>query len=271
MSENTSFTGYGIGGLFRRKLDYYAPANWANLIFDNYHSSSRTVVSFQDALPCHSASSFHVRRLLQRCCSSSAEIKTLLGCLYLVSSSLQLTSTLYYKHVDLFDTLNLFLYDSIFFWEIFPEWIFPLLTGISIFCLANPRSADFTRIFGGSGGNEGLGFLSICLDWQYISGSIYYQVLTNIDVYCFVTHLYYDYFSVANPMAIPLKAQFSNCIGCVLSLWASYLLEWLPILTNRCFPRVVFCGVYYMNIWKSKSFPLVLFYFYSYSLSLYLL
>ena len=27
MSENTSFTGYGIGGLFRRKLDYYAPAN----------------------------------------------------------------------------------------------------------------------------------------------------------------------------------------------------------------------------------------------------
>ena len=135
-----------------------------------------------------------------------------------VHKSQRLTSTLYNKHVDLFDTLNLFLYDSIFFWEIFPEWIFPLLTGISIFCLANPRSADFTRIFGGSGGNEGLGFLSICLDWQYISGSIYYQVLTNIDIYCFVTHLYYDYFSVANPMAIPLKAQFSNCIGCVLSL-----------------------------------------------------
>ena len=63
-------------------------------------------------------------------------------------------------------------YDSIFFWEILPEWMFPLLTGFSVFCLANPRSADFTRIFGGSGGNEGLGFLSICLDWQYISGSM---------------------------------------------------------------------------------------------------
>ena len=71
--------------------------------------------------------------------------------------------------------MNLLLFDilvtSIFFWEILPEWMFPLLTGFSIFCLANPRSADFTRIFGGSGGNEGLGFLSICLDWQYISGS----------------------------------------------------------------------------------------------------
>ncbi|KAJ7928881.1 OPT oligopeptide transporter protein-domain-containing protein [Mycena leptocephala] len=50
------------------------------------------------------------------------------------------------------------------------EWMFPLLTGFSIFCLANPRSADLTRFFGGSNGNEGLGLLSICFDWQYISG-----------------------------------------------------------------------------------------------------
>ena len=71
---------------------------------------------------------------------------------------------------------------SIFIWEIFPEWMFPLLTGFSIFCLANPKSPDFTRIFGGSNGNEGLGLLSLCLDWQYISGGV-------------------------NPMAIPLRAQ----------------------------------------------------------------
>jgi hypothetical protein len=58
----------------------------------------------------------------------------------------------------------------IFIWELFPEWIFPLLTGFSIFCLANPKSADFTYIFGGSNGNEGLGILSICFDWQYIAG-----------------------------------------------------------------------------------------------------
>lgn len=58
----------------------------------------------------------------------------------------------------------------IFIWELFPEWMFPLLTGFSIFCLADQRSQDFTRIFGGSNGNEGLGLLSICFDWQYISG-----------------------------------------------------------------------------------------------------
>jgi OPT family oligopeptide transporter len=99
----------------------------------------------------------------------------------------------------------------IFFWELLPEWMFPLLTGFSIFCLANPRSQDFTRIFGGSNGNEGLGLLSICFDWQYISGG-------------------------TNPMAIPLKAQFSNFIGYILCM-------------------VVFVAVYYKNIWESKNFP----------------
>ncbi|KAF7312525.1 OPT oligopeptide transporter [Mycena indigotica] len=101
----------------------------------------------------------------------------------------------------------------IFFWEILPEWMFPLLTGFSIFCLANPRSQDFTRIFGGSNGNEGLGLLSICFDWQYISAGY-------------------------NPMAIPLKAQFSNFIGYVLCM-------------------VVFVAVYYNNIWNAKTFPFV--------------
>ncbi|KAG6900828.1 hypothetical protein C0993_000147 [Termitomyces sp. T159_Od127] len=62
----------------------------------------------------------------------------------------------------------------IFIWELFPEWIFPLLTGFSIFCLADQRSQDFTRIFGGSNGNEGLGLLSICFDWQYIAGELFY-------------------------------------------------------------------------------------------------
>ena len=64
----------------------------------------------------------------------------------------------------------------------FPEWMFPLLTGFSVFCLANPRSPNFTRIFGGSNGNEGLGLLSICFDWQYISAGV-------------------------NPFAIPLRSQ----------------------------------------------------------------
>jgi hypothetical protein len=61
------------------------------------------------------------------------------------------------KHTDLL---------SIFIWELFPEWMFPLLTGFSIICLAAPNNAAVSRVFGGSNGNEGLGLLSICFDWQ---------------------------------------------------------------------------------------------------------
>jgi len=82
---------------------------------------------------------------------------------------------------------------GIFVWEVFPEYIFPLLTGFSIFCLADQKNPIFTNIFGGSNGNEGLGLLSICFDWQYISGGV-------------------------NPMTIPLKAQTSNFIGYVLCI-----------------------------------------------------
>jgi OPT family small oligopeptide transporter len=99
----------------------------------------------------------------------------------------------------------------IFVWEMFPEWIFPLLTGFSVFCLANPRSADFTRIFGGSNGNEGLGLLSICFDWQYISGGI-------------------------NPMAIPLKAQLSNFIGYLLCMVVFVAVFYNNIWQSKNFP-----------------------------------
>ncbi|KAJ3739221.1 OPT oligopeptide transporter protein-domain-containing protein [Lentinula detonsa] len=82
---------------------------------------------------------------------------------------------------------------AIFVWEIFPEYVFPLLTGLSVFCLADQSNPVFTNIFGGSNGNEGLGLLSICFDWQYISGGV-------------------------NPMTIPLKAQTSNFIGYILCI-----------------------------------------------------
>ncbi|KHJ32003.1 putative proton-coupled oligopeptide transporter of the plasma membrane [Erysiphe necator] len=54
-------------------------------------------------------------------------------------------------------------------WEIFPQYIMPVLTGISVFCLANRKSLVFTKVFGGANGNEGLGLLSLCFDWQYIT------------------------------------------------------------------------------------------------------
>ncbi|KAJ7643023.1 peptide transporter MTD1 [Mycena polygramma] len=61
---------------------------------------------------------------------------------------------------------------AIFCWEWFPEFIAPTLTGISIFCLANRKSAWFTRIFGGAAGNEGLGVFAFCFDWNYVGGSL---------------------------------------------------------------------------------------------------
>lgn len=48
--------------------------------------------------------------------------------------------------------------------------MFTMLIGFSIFCLASQNNHIFTNLFGGTNGNEGLGFLSICLDWNYIAG-----------------------------------------------------------------------------------------------------
>ncbi|GAA5835822.1 hypothetical protein JCM3766R1_005858 [Sporobolomyces carnicolor] len=78
---------------------------------------------------------------------------------------------------------------AIFCWEWIPEFVAPTLTGISIFCLARRDSAWFTRIFGGSNGNEGLGMFSICLDWAYVGsgggslGALFTPFTTQISQY----------------------------------------------------------------------------------------
>lgn len=80
-----------------------------------------------------------------------------------------------------------------FFYEIIPEWIFPLLQGLSIFCLAKRDSLVFTNLFGGSQGNEGLGFLSLSFDWQWIAG-------------------------LGSPMWVPLRTLVNNFIGYILCI-----------------------------------------------------
>jgi len=81
------------------------------------------------------------------------------------------------------------LFIGIFVWEWFPEYIAPTLTGISIFCLANQKSAWFTRIFGGAAGNEGLGAFSLCLDWAYVGagggsiGALFTPLATQLSLY----------------------------------------------------------------------------------------
>jgi OPT family oligopeptide transporter len=65
-------------------------------------------------------------------------------------------------------------------WEVFPQYVMPILTGVSIFCLANRDSLVFTNIFGGTSGNEGLGVLSLGLDWQYITTSSLFLPLVTL-------------------------------------------------------------------------------------------
>ncbi|RDB30180.1 Oligopeptide transporter 3 [Hypsizygus marmoreus] len=82
-----------------------------------------------------------------------------------------------------------FIFIGIFVWEWFPEYIAPTLTGISIFCLANQKSAWFTRIFGGAAGNEGLGAFALCLDWAYVGagggsiGALFTPLSTQLSLY----------------------------------------------------------------------------------------
>jgi hypothetical protein len=63
-----------------------------------------------------------------------------------------------------------------FLYEIIPAYMFPLLNGVNVICLASQKASSKTRdiitnLFGGADGNEGLGLLSISFDWQYISST----------------------------------------------------------------------------------------------------
>ncbi|KAG6815812.1 hypothetical protein H0H87_011143 [Tephrocybe sp. NHM501043] len=107
--------------------------------------------------------------------------------------NVQLFETLHRGHEAVMQKKRLkffwFIFVAIFVWEWFPEYIAPTLTGISIFCLANQKSAWFTRIFGGAAGNEGLGAFSICLDWAYVGagggsiGALFTPLSTQLSLY----------------------------------------------------------------------------------------
>lgn len=63
----------------------------------------------------------------------------------------------------------------VFVYEFIPQYMFPLLGGFSIFCIAKQDSVLFQRLFGGTSVNEGLGLFSFSLDWQYLynAGALY--------------------------------------------------------------------------------------------------
>lgn len=67
-------------------------------------------------------------------------------------------------------------FTGMFVYEIIPSYMFPLLNGFNIFCLASQHAPQktidvFTNLFGGADGNEGLGLFSLSFDWQYIGST----------------------------------------------------------------------------------------------------
>ncbi|KZT63319.1 OPT superfamily oligopeptide transporter [Daedalea quercina L-15889] len=125
----------------------------------------------------------------------------------------------------------------LFCWEIVPEWIFPVLTGISIFCLADNHSPVIRNIFGGASSNEGMGMLQLCLDWNIISSLCFWAPLSyqlNIDIGIFLAYtmmaaIYYG--NVWGSLSFPFMSQ---------SLYTSNgtIYDQTAILTNGKFDPV---------------------------------
>jgi hypothetical protein len=114
-----------------------------------------------------------------------------------------------------------------FIYEIIPSYIFPLLNGFSIFCLASQRTSPtvqnvFTNIFGGADGNEGLGLLSLGFDWQYIGSAL-------------ASRLWHPFssltYAVDRFMSLPIIQQANSWIGC-------------------CFCYIAIAAIYYSNTWN---------------------
>ncbi|KAH9983191.1 OPT oligopeptide transporter protein-domain-containing protein [Russula compacta] len=87
-----------------------------------------------------------------------------------------------------------------FIYEIIPSYIFPLLNGFNIFCLASQHAPPgvqdvFTNIFGGADSNEGLGLFSLSFDWQYIgSGFMSLPLLQQVNAW---VGLFFSYIAIA--------------------------------------------------------------------------
>ncbi|EED24656.1 conserved hypothetical protein [Talaromyces stipitatus ATCC 10500] len=104
---------------------------------------------------------------------------------------------------------------AIFVWEIFPEYIFTTLIGISIFCLADQHNLFFTNFFGGATGNEGLGVLNISFDWNYIApffNPLWYPLQSTVNtligiVGCYALFIGLYYGNIWEAKSLPFLSQ----------------------------------------------------------------
>ena len=102
-----------------------------------------------------------------------------------------------------------------FFWEFFPNWMAPIFQGVSIPCLAKQDSLLFTNLFGGAQNNEGLGFLGLCFDWNYIAGlnsPLWYPLYTLVNtcigyLLCIVVFMGIYYGNIWRSLDFPFLSQ----------------------------------------------------------------
>lgn len=111
------------------------------------------------------------------------------------------------------------IFGAIFVYEFIPQYMFPMLGGISIVCLAKDDSQWAQFLFGGLGTNEGMGMFQLSFDWSLLSSY--------------------------TPLVIPLWIQLNVYFG-ILILWIIapilyYYDVWhaqsFPYLSNSIFLR----------------------------------
>ncbi|SAM01283.1 hypothetical protein [Absidia glauca] len=113
-----------------------------------------------------------------------------------------------------------FIFGGAFVYAFIPQYMFPLLGGFSIFCLAKDDSVWFTRLFGGTNVNEGLGILSLSFDWNFLS--------------------------TYTPMVLPLWVQLNIYCG-ILLLWLVGPLLWYYDVWDAQSFRFLSNGIFAMN------------------------
>nr|CAG8445277.1 4059_t:CDS:10 [Entrophospora candida] len=121
-----------------------------------------------------------------------------------------LFTTLHGNAKDTRDKLRFFYiaFTLVFIWQFFPQYMFTLLTSISVLCLIVPMNENIVR-FGS--GYRGLGFLTFSLDWNSIGQS--------------------------GPLYTPWWAQINYFAGVLLSAWVITPLLWYyNVLDARRFP-----------------------------------
>nr|AGA20378.1 oligopeptide transporter 7 [Phanerodontia chrysosporium] len=106
-------------------------------------------------------------------------------------------------------------FTGMFCYEVLPSYIFPLLNGVSVVCLSTQHVSSkaqdvITNLFGGTAGNEGLGFLSLGFDWQYItSTTMSYPLVQQANSWvglavCYIAIMGIYYSNTWNSLAFPM-------------------------------------------------------------------